>query len=112
MYPDPYAFKPERWIEDGKINLTIRDVTSGFGFGRRIYPGRFLAMSTMYISAASILAAFDISKAVDKNGAIIEPKVEYASNIQNRPLPFECSIKPRSEKHKELVMETYEQEFH
>ncbi|KAK1224825.1 hypothetical protein PQX77_012236 [Marasmius sp. AFHP31] len=111
MYPDPYAFKPDRWIKDGKINPAIRDITSGFGFGRRICPGRFLAMSTMYISAASILAAFDISKAIDENGAIIEPKVEYASNTQNRPLPFECSIKPRSEKHKKLAMETYEHEF-
>ncbi|KAL0066309.1 hypothetical protein AAF712_006740 [Marasmius tenuissimus] len=82
MYPDPYAFKPERWIKDGKINPAIRDITSGFGFGRRICPGRYLAMSTMYITAASILAAFEISKEVDENGEVIEPKVEFISNIQ------------------------------
>ncbi|KAK1232583.1 hypothetical protein PQX77_004294 [Marasmius sp. AFHP31] len=112
MYPDPYAFKPERWIKDGKINPAIRDTTSGFGFGRRICPGRHLAMSTMYISAASILAAFNISKAVDENGALIEPREEYISNVLNRPLPFKCNIKPRSEMYKKLVMEAYEQELH
>ncbi|KAJ8090245.1 hypothetical protein PM082_018841 [Marasmius tenuissimus] len=81
MYPDPYAFKPERWIKDGKINPEIRDITSAFGFGRRICPGRHLAMATIYITAATILAAFDISKPVDENGVEIEPKVEYASTI-------------------------------
>ena len=35
IYPDPYTFNPDRWIKDGKINTEIRDVTSGFGFGRR-----------------------------------------------------------------------------
>ncbi|KAJ8090311.1 hypothetical protein PM082_018907 [Marasmius tenuissimus] len=112
MYPDPYAFKPERWIKDGKINPAIRDITSGFGFGRRICPGRYLAMFTMYITAASILAAFEISKAVDENGEVIEPKVEFISNIQNRPVPFKCSIKPRSMIHEKLVTEAYDHEFH
>ncbi|KAL0066756.1 hypothetical protein AAF712_006147 [Marasmius tenuissimus] len=112
MYPDPYAFKPERWIKDGKIDSAIRDITSGFGFGRRICPGRHLAMSMIYISAASILAAFDISKAVDENGAEIEPRAEYTGTVQNIPLPFKCGIKPRSEMHGKLIMDAYEQEFH
>ena len=35
-YPDPYAFKPERYIEDGKIDPSVRDpLTIAFGFGRR-----------------------------------------------------------------------------
>ncbi|KAJ8090255.1 hypothetical protein PM082_018851 [Marasmius tenuissimus] len=112
MYPDPYAFKHERWIKDGKINPAVRDITSGFGFGRRICPGRHLVMSTMYISAASILAAFNISEAVDEHGASIEPREECISNILNRLLPFKCNIKPRSEMYKKLVMEAFEQEFH
>ncbi|KAK1220350.1 hypothetical protein PQX77_016886 [Marasmius sp. AFHP31] len=108
MYPDPHAFKPERWIKDGKINPEIRDITSAFGFGRRICPGRHLAMSMIYISAASILATFDISKAVDENGLEIEPRVEYTSTITNIPLPFNCTIKPRSEMHVKLIMDTHD----
>ncbi|KAL0066768.1 hypothetical protein AAF712_006159 [Marasmius tenuissimus] len=81
MYPDPYEFKPERWIKNGKIDPAIKDFTSGFGFGRRICPGRHLAMSLLYITAASLLAVFDISKPVDEDGVAIEQKLEYISNI-------------------------------
>ena len=35
-YPDPSAFKPERFIKDGQINPNIRDPAMiAFGFGRR-----------------------------------------------------------------------------
>ncbi|KAL0572343.1 hypothetical protein V5O48_009614 [Marasmius crinis-equi] len=112
MYPDPYRFNPERWIKDGKINPEIRDITAGFGFGRRICPGRYLALSTMYITIATMLAAFDITKAVDESGVPIEPKIEFISSLQNRPVPFRCSIKPRSAAHEKLAVEAEEHDFH
>ena len=35
-YPDPFAFKPERWLtEDGKLNPDLREPSAIFGFGRR-----------------------------------------------------------------------------
>ena len=37
IYPDPFLFKPERFMKDGKINnAEIRDPAhAAFGFGRR-----------------------------------------------------------------------------
>jgi cytochrome P450 len=36
MYPDPYAFKPERFLLDGKLNPAVKDPDcAAFGFGRR-----------------------------------------------------------------------------
>ena len=36
IYPDPFSFKPDRFIKDGKIDGTIRNpVQVIFGFGRR-----------------------------------------------------------------------------
>lgn len=35
MYPDPYAFKPERFLIDGKPNPAVKDPDAAFGFGRR-----------------------------------------------------------------------------
>jgi len=96
-YPDPSAFKPERFIKDGQLDPNIRDpATIAFGFGRRLCPGSHIAMSTIWIAAASILATFNISKCVGKDGRVIEPSREYSSSIISHPLPFECSIKPRS----------------
>ena len=38
-YPDPEAFKPERYIKDGKIDPSVRDpLTIAFSFGRRYVP--------------------------------------------------------------------------
>lgn len=35
-YPDPFAFKPERWLtEDGKLNPDLKEPSAIFGFGRR-----------------------------------------------------------------------------
>ncbi|KAJ7454125.1 cytochrome P450 [Mycena latifolia] len=97
MYPDPHAFKPERFLIDGKPNPTVRDPDAAFGFGRRVCPGRHLATSSVWITVVSILATFDINKAVDDMGNIIEPTGEYISALLSTPLPFKCSITPRSE---------------
>jgi hypothetical protein len=47
----------------------------------RICPGRFMAFSAIWIAVASLIAAFDITKAVDENGEIIEPIQKYVSAL-------------------------------
>ncbi|KAJ7106243.1 cytochrome P450 [Mycena epipterygia] len=48
MYPDPYAFKPEHFLLDGKPNPAVKDPDcAAFGFGRRICPGRHMARSSI-----------------------------------------------------------------
>ena len=68
MYPEPESFKPERFIDsDG----SLRDdpvLTTLFGFGRRICPGRHLADATIFIVIASLLSVFNIKKGNDTNG--------------------------------------------
>ena len=35
-YPEPHEFKPERFMQDGKLNRSVRDpMDVAFGFGRR-----------------------------------------------------------------------------
>jgi cytochrome P450 len=82
IYPDPFAFKPERFLTEDGLSLNITTKDPGFaiwGFGRRlapsyfitslinftiyrICPGRFMAASTIWITVASLIAAFDIKK--------------------------------------------------
>ena len=81
LYPDPEAYKPERFLnEDG----TFRDdpvVTLAFGTGKRICPGRHFVDSTLFIVVSSVLAVFDVVKAKDKNGR--EIPVNVAASFDN-----------------------------
>ncbi|KAF9459105.1 cytochrome P450 [Collybia nuda] len=104
IYPEPFRFNPDRFMKDGKINPAIRDPAhAAFGFGRRICPARYMATSAIWIAVALMVATFDITKAVDEDGNVIEPKNETRTGLACVPMPFECSITPRSENAKRLI---------
>jgi len=87
-YPDPDAFKPERWLkDDGQFNHDVKDPIVAFGFGRRsvflicsrfsqlktyyplsICPGRFFSDNTLFAVISTFLHVFDIVPALDKAG--------------------------------------------
>ncbi|KAJ7688517.1 hypothetical protein B0H14DRAFT_2421125, partial [Mycena olivaceomarginata] len=47
----------------------------------RLCPGRHMALSSLWITVVSILATFDITKAVDEKGNVVEPSYEYLSGV-------------------------------
>ncbi|EKM54973.1 uncharacterized protein PHACADRAFT_195002, partial [Phanerochaete carnosa HHB-10118-sp] len=114
-YSDPEAFNPRRFLrprpsiggtgaENVELDPTVRDpAVAVFGFGRRICPGRHMAYESLWIAVASVIAAFDITKAVDAHGAVIEPSGEYTDWFLTAPKPFKCCIRPRSPAHAALV---------
>ncbi|KAJ7431570.1 cytochrome P450 [Mycena galericulata] len=103
VYPDPHKFKPERFLLDGKLNLAVRNPDAAFGFGRRLCPGRHMAFSSIWITVVSLLATFDITKAVDEKGNVVEPSYEYLSGVISTPVPFKCTITPRSQEAVALI---------
>ncbi|KDQ58276.1 hypothetical protein JAAARDRAFT_262159 [Jaapia argillacea MUCL 33604] len=94
VYHNPHEFNPSRFLGPNPE----RDPSDFcFGFGRRICPGLHLADLTIYLTCATILSVFEISKVVDpKNGEVITPTGEYTGRLVNHPKPFVCDIKPRS----------------
>ena len=44
-------------------------------------PGRHMARGTVWLTAGSILASFNVEKAVDAEGNVIEPHVEYVPSL-------------------------------
>ena len=87
--------------------------------GSRICPGRHLAETSYWGIASCMIAAFDISKALDSNGKEINIPLEFTHGfvrygflffllnhnvifhltiflLLSHPKPFKCSIKARS----------------
>ncbi|KAG2100171.1 cytochrome P450 [Suillus discolor] len=60
VYPEPEAFKPQRWIDD---QGRLRDDLTFFvyGFGRRVCPGLHVANRSLFINLLLILWAFQLS---------------------------------------------------
>jgi Cytochrome P450 len=100
-------------------------VTSAFGFGKRICPGRHLADATIFIVIASVLSVFDIKKgngtgegpdAYPFTGNGLRYGFRISSTVRktggltagvylySRPCPFTCSITPRDKRAEELIL--------
>lgn len=81
-YPDPERLLPERWLGKEK---DFPD--AAFGSGRRHCTGKQLSREWMFITFASILATYNVSKAVDASGKEIEPVDDYSATV------FRCATK-------------------
>lgn len=78
-----------------------------YGGGRRICPGIHVAERSLYINIVRVLWGFNISKAKDSNGRPVEPVTKMVPGFLTVPLPFECDIQPRSEKHAKIMRDSF-----
>ncbi|CAE6457838.1 unnamed protein product [Rhizoctonia solani] len=77
-----------------------------FGWGRRKCPGSHFAEAVLFLSITSLLATFTFSKRKGEDGEYITPKIEPGPNAMAlSPSAFEFEIKPRSEKHRQLIID-------
>ncbi|KAF5343467.1 hypothetical protein D9758_011861 [Tetrapyrgos nigripes] len=102
LYPDPMTYNPSRFLktnsDSGKeIEPQPNPALYAFGFGRRICPGRWLALDTSWLVISCILATCTIKKALDSDGKEIEPLVEYERALVDHLKPYRCRFVPRSE---------------
>ncbi|KAG2021156.1 cytochrome P450 [Coprinopsis cinerea AmutBmut pab1-1] len=103
-FDTPMEFNPERYLKDGKINPNVVDSEiAAFGFGRRICPGRHLALDSLGYMIACLLAVFNVSLPKDQYGNPVPIDMQITSGMIAGVLPYECDIVPRSEQHAALV---------
>ncbi|KAJ7036840.1 cytochrome P450 [Mycena alexandri] len=82
-YPEPSKFNPDRYLntEYNRSKNINPQPEIAFGFGRRMCPGRFLALDTIWIVIASTLYSYRICKALNSRGEEIEPRLEYTTGL-------------------------------
>lgn len=78
-----------------------------YGAGRRVCPGVHVAERSLFINVSRVLWGFNIAKKKGPDGKLMEPTQEMVKGFFSVPIPFECEITPRSEKHAKLMREEF-----
>ncbi|KAF9480947.1 cytochrome P450 [Pholiota conissans] len=105
-YDNPEDFNPDRYMTADKLSKD--DITYTFGFGRRICPGMHLASASLWLAVVTTLSAFDIRPPKDAGASGNEiplEDIEYTGGLLSHASPFKCSITPRSDRTRELILD-------
>lgn len=124
-YPNPHHFNPLRFLSVPPESLKYlpgqpsaadlaemhpskkhpsKDGQSSFGWGRRICPGAGLAQNSLFIAVGKLLWAYEFLPVKEADGSTRKyDTFAYTEGFNIRPLPFDCEIRIRSEKHRRVL---------
>lgn len=106
-FPEPDEFRPERFIEERNYPGTFGH--SAFGWGRRICPGMHLGSASVTLNIARILWAFEVNPDKGLDGRDVDVDIfAFSEGFNSSPLPFPCSITPRSSRQVEVIERDFE----
>ncbi|KAI0768402.1 cytochrome P450 [Irpex lacteus] len=103
-FHSPQQFKPERFLPKPEGAGEELNMSTIFGWGRRICPGRYLAEKSLWSAAAKILAVFAISAREGGGTGASKPEITFKTILTRHTEPFECDILPRDEKARALIL--------
>src|SRR6266404_242158 len=125
-YPEPFSFKPERFLASDGSFQDDPLLSAVFGFGRRLCPGRHFVDSSLFLVVSCILSAFYVGPPKDEQGNELPVEIRDSGansrcglisrlglvcgfladtcSLRSRPLDFRCSITPRDSRAKDLII--------
>ncbi|KAI0061739.1 cytochrome P450 [Artomyces pyxidatus] len=84
-FPEPNVFRPERFLSpDGRLQ-DDPVLSTVFGYGKRICPGRHLIDAEFFIAAALVLSTFTIGKGKDAEGKDIPVPGTWSGYVVRQP---------------------------
>ncbi|KAI0092608.1 cytochrome P450 [Irpex rosettiformis] len=108
IYHDPEEFIPDRFLASPGYEPEPDPAAFAFGYGRRTCPGSHVAETILFLGVATSLAVFNIMPQV-KNGKPVPPVARSTPGVMSHPMPFECTIKPRSAQAEGLILRANEE---
>ncbi|KAK0396070.1 hypothetical protein QR680_001553 [Steinernema hermaphroditum] len=90
VFPDPYQFKPERFINDKGELIRIEELIP-FSLGKRQCLGESLARMELFLVMANLFNRYKISPEADDK----LPSTEKRAGITVQPHPFTCVMRKR-----------------
>ncbi|KDR82192.1 hypothetical protein GALMADRAFT_276748 [Galerina marginata CBS 339.88] len=116
VYPNPDEFRPERYLEaDGVTPISFPNTKDHghltYGLGRRSCIGYTVANNALKLNAASVVFAFNINPVINAQGKKVSPDPNdlLDEGLAVRPMPFDCSITPRSKRRAEMIEAAFSQ---
>ncbi|KAJ5157987.1 uncharacterized protein N7500_007638 [Penicillium coprophilum] len=100
VFGQPSEFIPERWIENPKLRQI------GFGFGKRLCPGKHLACNSLFIVISRLLWGYQFAHAYENGRKIEIDPMNMKSGIAAEPFPFQATVSVRS-KHRKVIEEEW-----
>ncbi|KAG7094724.1 hypothetical protein E1B28_005544 [Marasmius oreades] len=103
VYHSPTTFDPVRYLPapEGRGEPHL---TSIWGYGRRICPGRHFADIVIWTAMACILATLEILPPKDGKGNVVLPELKPTDGIITGIAPFNFEVRARSEKATSLIV--------
>lgn len=102
VWADPMAFKPERFLLSSNDNHTAADDEftvmgsdlrlAPFGSGRRVCPGKSLAIATVGFWLATLLHEYEWLPASSSNGVDLSEVLRLSCEMAT---PLEARVRPR-----------------
>lgn len=89
---------------DGQENIAPSSAENTFGFGRQVCPGRITAATSLLLGITNALFSFNIGKPTREDG-LVEPEISFTPDFISRPVHVKCSLTPRKEKRRGLILD-------
>lgn len=116
-YPDPWNFRPERWLEPGWPSYqeplsqypTIMGMSS-FGWGQRACLGQSLTRDETFVACGMLLWGFNLKKKIGPDGKEIDIDIHKSNSLLIiKPDPFDMAFEPRSAERKQEMINNWHQ---